>query len=187
MPRASQIDADRVLDTAMALFWARGFAAVSIDDVVEAGGGARYGLYNLFGDKRGLYLAALERYQQVIVNRLFSGVEAPDAGMAQVRGYFEGLLAMAASPQGRWGCLMALAAAERAPFDDVVAAVVGAYRERLAKGFAAAMNRARRRGETSRRTDPQGLVALAFGLSALARCGATAADLRAAAGAGLEN
>ena len=115
MPRPSFINTSAALDGAMTLFWAKGFGAASLEELTAVSGAARYGLYARFGDKRGLYLAALAHYEQVIVNRLFSGVEAAGAGARQVRGYFDSLLAMAASPQGAWGCMLVNAAVETAP------------------------------------------------------------------------
>ena len=161
MPRSSRLDRTAVLDAAMTLFWSNGYHATSLDDLVAVTGAARYGLYGMFGDKRGLYLAALAHYEQAIVNRLFSGVEARGAGPAQVRGYFESLIAMAASPQGRWGCLMAGAAQEMAGADPAVAAMTGAYQRRLRDGFT-------RAGAD----DPDGLVERIFGMQVLARAGA---------------
>ncbi len=165
MPRASRLDPDACLDAAMALFWSRGYGAVSIDDLVQATGTARYGLYAAFADKRGLYLAALARYRDVIVDRQFSGVEAAGAGPVQVRGYFDALLAMAA--QG-WGCLMVNAMIERAPEDAAVAKFVEAHRLRLRTGFAAA------------KANPDLLANLAFGVAAAARAGAPLDSLSAA-------
>ncbi len=186
MTRPSRVDADHALDAAMAVFWARGYAGASMEDLVAATGAARYGLYAAWGGKRGLYLAALDRYQTVIVNRLFAGVEAADASIGEIRGYFDGLLAMAASPQGRLGCLMVNTALEA---DEAFTPIVAAYRARLRDGFSAALARAHRRKQIARLASAddtaQGLVALAFGLWALARAGAYPTDLRAAANAGL--
>ena len=186
MSRPSAADLDHALDAAMAVFWARGYAAASMDDLVAATGVARYGLYAAFTGKRGLYLAALARYQQVIVNRLFAGVEAPDAALGQIRSYFDGVIAMAGSAQGPLGCLMVNAALDG---DPALTPTLEAYRARLRDGFAAALSRAERRKEIMRLRSAgdtaHALVALAFGLWALARAGADPGALRAAADGGL--
>lgn len=160
LSRPSRLDHDHILDSAMAVFWAQGYGATSMEDLVEATGAARYAIYARFGDKRGLYLAALARYEQVIVNRLFAAVEARGAGPTQVRGYFGALSAMAATAQGRWGCLLVGAAQEMAPVDAAVAEMIQAYRQRLRDGFAQAGA-----------GDPDSLVARVFGLHVLARAG----------------
>jgi TetR/AcrR family transcriptional repressor of nem operon len=185
MSRVSSLDVDSAVETAMALFWSRGYASASLEDLVSASGAARYGLYARFGDKQGLFLAALGRYEQAVVNRLFAGVEAADASLAQVRGYFDALIGLAASPQGRWGCLLVNTAVEAAGEEGPVADVIEAYRRRLALGFARAMARACQRGEAPAGLEAEAagehLVALSFGISVMARSGAPVSALRAAA------
>jgi TetR/AcrR family transcriptional regulator, transcriptional repressor for nem operon len=46
------------------VFWAKGFASTSTEDLLAAMNIGRQSLYNAFGDKRKLYLEALERYQR---------------------------------------------------------------------------------------------------------------------------
>lgn len=48
----------------MRVFWAKGYAWTSTEDLLNAMGIGRQSLYNAFGDKRKLYLEALDRYQQ---------------------------------------------------------------------------------------------------------------------------
>jgi AcrR family transcriptional regulator len=48
----------------MRAFWAKGYASTSTEDLVAAMNIGRQSLYNAFGDKRKLYLEALERYQR---------------------------------------------------------------------------------------------------------------------------
>jgi len=61
MPRQHEFDKDDVLDKAMRLFWARGFEATSVRDLTHAMG-ISSSLYEAFGDKRAISLAALARY-----------------------------------------------------------------------------------------------------------------------------
>ncbi len=62
MARPREFDRDQVVDRAVEVFWRQGFEATSIQDLVEATGLNRGSLYNTFGDKAGLFEAALERY-----------------------------------------------------------------------------------------------------------------------------
>jgi AcrR family transcriptional regulator len=48
----------------MRVFWAKGYAWTSTEDLLAAMNIGRQSLYNAFGDKRKLYLEALERYQR---------------------------------------------------------------------------------------------------------------------------
>jgi AcrR family transcriptional regulator len=56
-------DPDHVLDTALSLFWRNGYAATSLDMIVEATGVARPSLARRFGDKAAIYVACLERFR----------------------------------------------------------------------------------------------------------------------------
>ena len=64
MVRPREFDREEALEQAMRVFWAKGYAATSTDDLLTAMNIGRQSLYNAFGDKRTLYLEALERYQQ---------------------------------------------------------------------------------------------------------------------------
>ncbi|EPX63349.1 Transcriptional regulator, TetR family [Cystobacter fuscus DSM 2262] len=52
------------MEKAIDVFWSKGFAATSTDDLLNAMGIGRQSLYNAFGDKRQLYLEALRAYQR---------------------------------------------------------------------------------------------------------------------------
>lgn len=60
MVRPREFDRGEALQRAMRVFWAKGFAATSTDDLVQAMGIGRQSLYNAFGDKKRLYLEALD-------------------------------------------------------------------------------------------------------------------------------
>ena len=60
--RPRGFDPDQVEDTAMKLFWDRGFDGVSISDLTAATGVNRRGIYAEFGSKEGLFERATQRY-----------------------------------------------------------------------------------------------------------------------------
>src|SRR5216683_2144590 len=64
MARPREFDRDEALDRATRAFWAKGYASTSTEDLLAAMNIGRQSLYNAFGDKRRLYLEALERYQR---------------------------------------------------------------------------------------------------------------------------
>src|ERR1700730_11789741 len=75
MAGVKQFDRDEVLDRAIVAFWTRGYEATSIDDLVEATGINRGSIYGTFGDKRRLFLMALDRYW---VNAMMEELSDPD-------------------------------------------------------------------------------------------------------------
>src|SRR5690348_16575655 len=72
MAGVKQFDRHEALDRAMAAFWSRGYEATSIDDLVQATRIGRGSLYGTFGDKRQLFLAALDHYWNTVGMEMFS-------------------------------------------------------------------------------------------------------------------
>ena len=58
--RPREFDETTALDAAIACFWHRGYKATSVRDLADSMGISGPSLYNAFGDKRALFVAALE-------------------------------------------------------------------------------------------------------------------------------
>ena len=61
--RPRSFDREAALHAAMMLFWTRGFEGASLAELTNAMGINPPSLYAAFGDKEGLFLEAMERYQ----------------------------------------------------------------------------------------------------------------------------
>jgi AcrR family transcriptional regulator len=114
MGRPRGFDEEAVTREAVALFSGRPYDGLSVDDLVTGLGVHRNSLYKTFGSKRGLYLTALRWY---------------------LRNELEPLLAAGATTEGLSRSdkldLLLLAAAEQAPLDGEVGALVGGALRRL--------------------------------------------------------
>ena len=64
MARHKAFNREEVLDRAIEVFWAHGYEATSIQELVDSMGINRGSLYDTFGDKHRLFLEALDRYEQ---------------------------------------------------------------------------------------------------------------------------
>lgn len=62
----TQLDVDTVVDVALTLFAADGFAATKLDAVARAGGVSKRAIHHRFADKKGLYLATLLRAAELL-------------------------------------------------------------------------------------------------------------------------
>ena len=62
MARNREFILEDVLESAMSIFWKKGYAATSITDLMDATGLAKGSIYKAFGDKHQLYLQALDFY-----------------------------------------------------------------------------------------------------------------------------
>ena len=94
MARPREFDIDQALDRAMGVFWEKGYEGASLQDLLEAMKIARGSLYKAFDDKRGIYLASLDRYDQTIVEQEIAVLRDPKAGdgLVRIRKMFESLL-----------------------------------------------------------------------------------------------
>lgn len=80
--RPRQLDRDTATETAMRLFWARGYDGVSTADLSAAFGVKPPSVYAAFGSKAGIFAAALDRYDRAMAPA-FSGLfTAPDPASA---------------------------------------------------------------------------------------------------------
>ena len=64
--RPREFDREAALQAAMLVFWRKGFAATSMNDLCDAMGIRSPSLYAAFGSKEALYLEAMEHYVKTV-------------------------------------------------------------------------------------------------------------------------
>ncbi|ROR34552.1 TetR/AcrR family transcriptional regulator [Inmirania thermothiophila] len=185
MPRPPQYDRDEVLERAMVQFWRDGFEGSSVQDLVEATGLQRGSLYGAFGDKRGLFLAAVERYLVEHVRRRLGLLRGEGPALARLRAFFADLVAYSCGPGRGRGCMVANTAVEMAPRDEAVGERIRAILGEMEAAFAAVVAEGRAAGEIRADCPAEAqarlLVATLMGLRVLARAGLRRAFLEAVA------
>lgn len=155
MARTKEFDPGEALDKAMGLFWRKGYFDTSMRDLVAETGVSHAGLYSTFGNKHDLFLAALDLYHKRVKGEMVSQLEAPDAALPEIQGYFEGLLNMTKDPRFEAGCMICNAAIDLAPEDPAVSERVHSYLDRLVEAFRGALERAKERGQVRESLDPE--------------------------------
>lgn len=155
MGRKKRYDRNVLIEKAMEIFRDHGFAGTSTQMLVEGLGVNRFSLYAEFGNKQGIFDAALERYDEVVVERNFGPLEAPGAGIAEVRALLEFFAAASDGLALGRGCLLCNTAVEFGPDDPSGARFVQRYFERLSNAFYAALDNAHRKGALCNSVDPR--------------------------------
>lgn len=172
MARPREFDPDAALDRCLDLFWAKGFAAVSMSDLEEATGLGRQSLYSAFGNKEALFSAVLDRYALRTEEWLAPLFEA-DAGVEHLRRYAREALG-AQRIHGVSGCLVVKTLWDRGVDDDGLQRRAQASTKRVRAAFRSALERAAARKEVTV-GDPAQRADLCFaalnGLAALRRSG----------------
>src|SRR5260370_39805398 len=77
MPRTRKFHEPVVVAAARDEFWARGYAATSVDDLTSVTGLGKGSLYGAFGDKHGLFLRALDDYIGVALDGVRAQLRDP--------------------------------------------------------------------------------------------------------------
>ncbi|MBP6562744.1 MAG: TetR/AcrR family transcriptional regulator [Neisseriaceae bacterium] len=155
--RTKTFEPDDVADAAMAVFWQRGYAATSVQDLVEGTGCSRSSLYDTFENKQGLYRQALRRYQAVTAANvaLLSG---PGTAPELIRRLLLGIVADELDDPRQRGCMVANASLELAGQDAEVAAMVAHHFDLLQQALAQLIDGAQQAGTVAAGADPQALA-----------------------------
>jgi TetR/AcrR family transcriptional regulator, transcriptional repressor for nem operon len=112
MPRPREFDLTQVLDRATRLFWQRGYGGTSLNDLEAAMGIGRTSIYAAFGDKEGLFIAAVDHYDATYSNKLRVALKAGGSIRSAVTRYFDELLIAFNDPDLPLGCLITNVAVE---------------------------------------------------------------------------
>ncbi|MBB2753535.1 UNVERIFIED_ORG: AcrR family transcriptional regulator [Rhizobium aethiopicum] len=127
--RPREFDAEAALDAALRVFSERGYHAASISELTEAMGLAAGSVYKAFGDKRGIFLAAFDRYRAVRRGMLGAELDRVETGRDKLRALVIFFAGSSHGQIGRQGCLVVGSAGDLALFDEEAA-------ERVAAAFA---------------------------------------------------
>lgn len=181
MARRREFDDNKAMVSVEDLFWQKGYEGTSYQDLTAATGLGKGSLYAAFGNKKALYLRALdsyilrevEHYGATLVEKHHS---APAAWRGRISEFLNLAISAVADRRDRRGCFLCNAAVDLAPFDhDVEAAVLAAF----AKIRAALLTVL-----SEPCPDPEARVAAAehvlavyFGLRVMAKAGVPVADL----------
>ncbi len=183
MARPRKFDETQVLQSAMELFWACGYAGTSLDALDKATGLNRGSVYNAFGDKRHLYLATIDHYGQAEFSGAAARLRGGGPASAAIPALFDSAVdAIDAAGAERHGCFVCNASTERAPVDPLVATKVTAWLDVLRTAFARSLAKQFGVGNDEHVSALSNqLVATYMGLQVMAKAGCTMAQLRALA------
>ena len=95
------LNREDLLDSAIQLFWKKGYADTSLSDLEKATGVNKSGLYSEFKDKDDIYYESLKRYHDN--NPLYDLLKAEPLGWNNIENYFKAKI----NCKGQKGCFMA--------------------------------------------------------------------------------
>lgn len=157
MARPREFDPNEALQTAIDLFWERGYYDSSVDEIVKRSGVAKYGIYGTFGTKHELFKKALAQYIADRRQGIERPLRSPDASLPAIVAFFKEAPAM--MTQGHPGCLVVNTGIELGLRDPEIGDMVKGFFRDLAGVLEECLERAVGKGELKRSTDVAKLAA----------------------------
>jgi AcrR family transcriptional regulator len=156
------------LDAARDVFWARGYAGASYEQITEATGLQKPSLYAAFGDKQALFLAVLDRYQEGLLSHARRILGQPGTAREVIAVWLEGFAPVCSGQRGARGCLSVNTLVDGVGRDTAVGASVDAYGRELEGLLRARLEVGAQAGELPAGFDTAGAAhALAAGYNGL--------------------
>ncbi|MFO0706780.1 MAG: TetR/AcrR family transcriptional regulator [Nitrospira sp.] len=190
MPRPKTFNPDEALEKAMHVFWLKGYEATSMEDLLAAMDLNRGSFYATFGDKRTLFLKAMDLYcTEGGVGSRISILSQPGPALSLIKTFIGSMLDFALSDPQRRGCLIANTAMELAPHQNDIEKKVSARLTHLEEAFFKLLVRAKQEGELAKDKDPRALarvlVTMMQGTIVMIKAGTPADTVRQTAKAAL--
>lgn len=118
MARLREFDEEKALDAAMQLFWEKGYAATSLSDLTAKMEIQKPSLYSAFGDKEGLFEAALRRYTNLHAANIRIKLQNEQSVKEAIRTFFENMVEEEYKKEFSKGCFCINTMVELAPHNE---------------------------------------------------------------------
>ncbi len=159
MARPKNFIEEDVIDKAVKVFWAKGYEATSMQDLVDAMGIQRGSLYAAFGSKQQLFLKSLNRYSITVVKKLLEILESKPSAIDSIELFFAQLVEHLLTAGQLRSCLITNSAIELGLRDEKTKHLVLQFLSSLEKEFYNALLRAKANGELSTELDLKTMAA----------------------------
>lgn len=170
--RPREFDEGEILAKIMDLFWANGYFGTSLAMIEQATEIKKQSLYTAFGDKHGMYLAALINYEKTIVRGAIDGLRSANPPIQRIHEFLSAPIMATFDHDDKRGCFLCNASADRAALDSDTQRLVARGFKKLETALANALAEA---GGASKPTDhleeARLLLAVYSGLRVMARSG----------------
>ncbi|MBO9547143.1 TetR/AcrR family transcriptional regulator [Caulobacter sp.] len=181
--RPREFELEEAVRKAKEVFWDRGYHDASLPDLLDGMGLSRGSFYKAFGDKKGVFVRALDAYIEDALREVGEVLGAQGSPLSAIRNALLRNADQSFGAEGLRGCFVVLTATEMLPGDEEVSGRVASLFQRLQDLYAKAIIRAQAAGEIDPRRDAptlaRFLVCQIQGMRVLGKAGADRDDMRA--------
>lgn len=164
MARPREFDRRKALDSAMKLFWVRGYVSTSLPGLLAAMSIARSSFYASFGTKKLLFIECLELFG----DRTLAIIEQDAQSMptsAVPRAFFEATVLHVSPRRVKQGCMMVNTVLELADVEPVLHQLAVEKLSAIETAFARIFMHAQRAGELDTTVNPKELASLVMNIN----------------------
>lgn len=180
--RPREFDSDAVLDKAITRFSEFGYHGTSISDLNKVLGLTSGSIYKAWGDKRGLFLAALDRYVELRAKAMRECIASADTGRGKIAAVLAHYARMSSEAAGRTGCLVIETAVELSVADAEIATRIAAQQQQREAQLRRLIEEAQRDGSVRSDLDAaltaRLLLTIQQGMRVLGKTGALGQDMQ---------
>jgi TetR/AcrR family transcriptional regulator, transcriptional repressor for nem operon len=162
MARPYTFDIDLAVDQAMEVFWQKGYAATTPQDLLDAIGIGKGSFYNSFESKHHLFELCLQRYRTSQADDLIEFLKQPGSAKERLKGALEVLIRFDLEGPVRKGCMVVNTAAELSASDQSAARIVKEMFDHTEQAFAQLVREGQAAGEFRQDIDAESLASLLF-------------------------
>ncbi len=174
--RPLEFDPEIAIDTAMQLFWRKGYEATSLQELITSMKLSKSSFYQTFESKHQLFLRCIEHYQKMLSSMMESHLASDTPKKMNISSLFYNKANETSGLNARRGCLTMNTASEFAQSDPEVSAIISQSIECFVDVFEIAIKQAQQQGDISMDKDPRSiaayLVSSMSGLNTMIKSGA---------------
>lgn len=182
MARPLEFNPQKAINEATEIFWARGYDATTLSDLLSAMSLSKSSFYQSFGSKHKLYEQCLQNYRQGITRKMLNDLQKAESARLFIEHLFNDIANEVSSKKGRWGCMIMNSASAKAPFDKDIHKIVNDGAKQFEEIFYRALRKAQDEGDISKEKNADKLasylVSSRSGLLAMARAGVPISQLK---------
>jgi TetR/AcrR family transcriptional regulator, transcriptional repressor for nem operon len=164
MARPKEFNEAAALDSAIEYFRLRGYHATSVRDLATCMGIGGASVYNTFGDKRALFIRALERYLDHSVRARLRRLEESHPPKQVIPTFFREVIERSVSDRSRGGCLLINSALEISPHDSRLRTRIARYIGEIEEFFRRTIRAAQADGSVAKSLTANDMARLLLGI-----------------------
>lgn len=174
--RPIEFNPDEALDTAMQLFWRKGYESTSLLDLITTMDLSKSSFYQAFKSKHQLFQRCILHYQKMLSGKMTAHLEGVPSRKMSIISLFYNKADETSGINARMGCFTMNTASEFAQTDPEISALISQSIESFVDVFEIAIKQAQQQGEISKDKDPRStaayLVSSMSGLNTMIKSGA---------------